>query len=78
MERCRDAAIPPKNFKQQQIVIRGCLFEHIKKIKNKVFQNAHGKAMAYKFKGIRQGLNNRNLTLSHWLHLDEKAEVVKK
>lgn len=52
----------------------------LKKIKNKkkVFQNAHGKAMAYKFKGIRQGLNNRNLTLSHRLHLDEKAEVVKK
>lgn len=35
MEGHHDAAVPPKNFKQQRIVIRGCLFEHIKKIKNK-------------------------------------------
>lgn len=69
-----------KNFKQQQTVIKGCLFEPKERKKKSKFVILHMKKLwLIDSKECDMDLlTSLTLSLSHWLHLGEKGEVVKK
>lgn len=62
MDRHQDAAVPSQKFQATADSSQGCLFEpkekKKKKRKIKIFDIAHEKTMAHRFKGMRHGFTN--------------------